>query len=65
MEGGGTGDWGGGRDARTDFQYFTWGGVDKSWGGVICSLITGSLEFFPDILLLARRNFAHTIQDLL
>ena len=24
-----------------------------------------SLEFFPDIGLLARRNFAHTIQDLL
>ena len=50
---------------RTDFHYFTWGGVDKSWGGVICSLITGSLEFFPDIGLLARRNFTHTIQDLL
>ena len=29
------------------------------------SLITGSREFFPDIGLLARRNFAHTIQDLL
>ena len=24
-----------------------------------------SREFFPDIGLLARRNFAHTIQDLL
>ena len=21
--------------SRTDFHYFTWGGVDKSWGGVI------------------------------
>ena len=39
-------------------------------GGVISSLITGSLggasrEFFPDIGLLARHNFAHTIQNLL
>ena len=22
----------GGGGARTDFHYFTWGGVDKSWG---------------------------------
>ena len=62
---------------RTDFHYFTWGfggggggGGGGVWtnhggGGVICSLITGSREFFPDIGLLARRNFAHTIQDLL
>ena len=43
------------RNTRTDFQYFTWG-VWTNHGG--CNL-------FPDIGLLARRNFAHTIQDLL
>ena len=52
------------------------GGVDKSWGGG-CNFspdnglarrrfaLPHSREFFPDIGLLARRNFANTIRDLL
>ena len=66
---------------KDGFSLFHLGGVDKSWGGGggggVCNFFPDnglarrrfapphSHEFFPDIGLLARRNFAHTIQDLL
>ena len=52
-EGGGGGGGGGG----------VWTNRGLGPGGVIFS--PHSHEFFPDIGLLARRNFDHTIQDLL
>ena len=65
-----------GLGVKDGFSLFHLGGVDKSWGGG-CNFFPDnglarrrfapphSRELFPDIGLLARRNFAHTIQDLL
>ena len=60
---------------KDGFSIFHLGGCGQIMGG--CNLFPDnelarrrfapphSHEFFPDIGLLARRNFAHTIQDLL
>ena len=60
---------------KDGFSIFHLGGCGKIMGGCILFPDNGlarrrfatphSREFFPDIGLLARRNFAHTIQDLL